>query len=204
MPSEVDPENKLLWRMNLRRLDSEQIRDAILVVSGKLDQTMGGPPIPLDPRADGMVVIKGDGLPTPTSQWRRTVYVLARRNYHMTLMRVFDQPIVARNCAYRQPSAVVTQSLALLNDEFVNQQAAFLAERVFNVDADTSPAQQILTAWKIVLGRTPDAEESNWAAELLDRQRERFAEAGAEAPQREALTQLCHMLLNSSEFLYVP
>ena len=202
--AEVDPENRLLWRMNLRRLDSEQVRDAILVVSGKLDRTMGGPPIPLDPRADGMVVIKSDALPTPTSQWRRTVYVLARRNYHMTLMRVFDQPIVARNCAYRQPSAVVTQSLALLNDEFVNQQAAFLAERVLNSDADTSPAQQILTAWKIVLGRTPDAEESNWAAELLKRHHETFAEAGAEAPQREALTQLCHMLLNSSEFLYVP
>ncbi len=187
--AEVDPDNRLLWRMNLRRLDSEQVRDSILTVSGKLDRTLGGPPVPLDPRPDGMVVIKTDGLPTPTTQWRRSVYILARRNYHMTLMRVFDQPIVARNCAYRQHSAVVTQSLALLNDDFVIEQAGYLADRSAAEAPDRTPFARIRTAWRIALGRFPDETELQWCLEFLE---------------RGTLNQLCHMLLNTNEFLYVP
>ena len=204
--SSTDPENRLLWRMNLRRLDSEQLRDAILTVSGQLDRSLGGPPIPLDPRPDGMVVVKTNALPPGTSANRRSVYILARRNYHMTFLRVFDQPIVARNCAVRQSSAVVTQSLALLHNDFVIKQSAALAARVIRESSATNTSSQVRTAWRITCGRYPDPDELELCLSLLDRHTKRFAGSTTSRtdPQLRALTQLCHMLLNTNEFLYVP
>ena len=215
-PQAVDPTNRLLWRMNLRQLDSEQLRDAMLAVSGQLDRTSGGPPIPLDPRPDGSVIIKTSDLPSGTTANRRSVYILARRNYQLTFMRVFDQPIVARNCAARQPSAVVTQSLALLHDSFVFEQADALAARVVKESRDQSSATLVRTAWRTALGRYPDDDELKLCVELLDRHTRRFAEQNAEPGQSDvdkhtkaqfqhkALARLCHMLLNTNEFLYVP
>ncbi len=202
----IDPENRLLWRMNLRRLDSEQLRDAILTVSGRLDRSLGGPPIPLDPRPDGMVVVKTSALPPGTSANRRSVYILARRNYHMTFLRVFDQPIVARNCAVRQSSAVVTQSLALLHDDFVIEQSAALAARVVSEAQAGTPSDHIRTAWRIACGRSPDGDELDLCLSFLERHTKRFAggSASGDDVRMRALTQLCHMLFNTNEFLYVP
>ncbi|MBX3439621.1 MAG: DUF1553 domain-containing protein, partial [Planctomycetaceae bacterium] len=202
--AEIDPENRLLWRMNLRRLESEQVRDAILTVSGKLDRTVGGEPVPLDPRADGMVVIKTDGLPTPTAQYRRSVYLLARRNYHLTFLQAFDQPVLARTCSLRKPSAVVTQALELMNSDFLLEQADFLAERIAS-EAGDSIDQQIIAAYAVVLARLPDDEEASLCRGLLERHRERFSvatETHADA-RRRALAQLSRTLLNTTEFLYL-
>ncbi|MCH2201422.1 MAG: PSD1 and planctomycete cytochrome C domain-containing protein [Fuerstiella sp.] len=200
--STFDPKNRLLWRMNLRQLDSEQLRDAILTVSGRLDRQLGGPPIPLDPRPDGMVVLKTSALPADTTPWRRSVYILSRRNYHLTFMRVFDQPIVARNCAVRKPSAVVTQALALLHDEFMLEQSETLAQRVINEATSDSADDRVSTAWRIVLGRRPNEEEAAWCRELLERHIKRYKKL-KQQPERWAIVQLCHMLINTSEFLYV-
>jgi hypothetical protein len=198
----LDPENALLWRMNLRRLDSEYVRDAILATSGKLDRSLFGEFIPVDVRPDGMVVIQEAGLPTPTYQWRRSIYVLARRNYHLTMLRIFDQPIVARNCTQREPSAVVTQALTLLHDDFVLQQSSFFAERI--AACETPPAQ-IAAAYRIALGRLPSDEETQWCMELLERQAARFRadEKTAERADQLALAQFCKVLFNTNEFLYV-
>src|SRR5207302_188536 len=125
-----DPGNRLLGRMRLRRLESEAIRDAVLAVSGTLDRTMGGPPIPIEPRPDGLVVVGSKGLPTPTAAWRRSLYLFARRNYNLTLLGVFDQPVMATNCVRRVHSAVPLQSLTLLNDAFMLEQADHFAARV--------------------------------------------------------------------------
>jgi len=205
----LDPGNRILWRMNLRRLDSEQLRDAILTVSGQLDRSLGGPPIPLDPRPDGMVVIKNSSLPPGTTANRRSVYILHRRNYHMTFMRVFDQPIVARNCSGRKPSAVVNQSLALLHDDFLFEQSAVLADRVLKEaaagKAGESSRSQIEIAWQFTTARSPDEEEFQLCLELVERHKKRFSQHGDRtAAGQKALARLCHMLLNSNEFLYVP
>ena len=100
---------------SLRRLESEAIRDALLAVGGKLDRRVGGPPSrpSRSPTAPFRVQAR------PTAQFRRSLYLLARRNYHPTLLSVFDQPMVATNCTRRKPSAVVLQSLTMLNDAFV-------------------------------------------------------------------------------------
>jgi Protein of unknown function (DUF1549)/Protein of unknown function (DUF1553)/Planctomycete cytochrome C len=202
-PQVVDPGNQLLWRQRLRRLESEAVRDAILAASGQLDRTLGGPPVPLDPRPDGSVVIKKADLPTATSRWRRSVYVLARRNYHLSMLGVFDQPVVATNCPRRNSSAVVLQSLAMLNDDFVVEQAAAFADRVI---AATPIERHAAAAFEIALVREPNAQEIVWCEDLLRRQFDRFRpQCDADAPaRRQALAHFCQMLLNTSEFLYVP
>src|SRR5262249_12480432 len=137
--SEDDPENRLLGRMRLRRLESEAVRDRILTVSGKLDRKSGGPPIPVEPRPDGTFVVPEKGLPTPASAWRRSFYLLSRRNYHPDLLGAFDQPDLTSNCTRRGSSAVVLQSLAMLNDRFVVDQAKFLAGRVAEAAGGPAP-----------------------------------------------------------------
>ena len=156
-----------------------------------------------------MVVIKRSALPPGTTANRRSVYILHRRNYHMTFMRVFDQPIVARNCSGRKPSSVVNQSLALLHDDFLFEQSAALAERVLKESAagkaTESSRSQIEIAWQITSGRFPDEEEFQLCRGLVERHEKRFSQDGGSTSARtKALARFCHMLLNSNEFLYVP
>ncbi|MCE9527303.1 MAG: PSD1 and planctomycete cytochrome C domain-containing protein [Planctomycetales bacterium] len=204
--AKVDPENRWLWRMRLRRLESEAARDCILAASGRLDTTIGGAPIPVEPKPDGTFVIPEKGLPTATSKWRRTIYLLARRNYHPALLAVFDQPNLTMNCTRRESSAVVLQSLAMLNDPVVVEQAVAFAERVEKEAGTTEPTKQIETAWQIALGRAPSASETQACAELLQKQAAHFIseKQSPEQAVHQALTQLCHMLLNTSEFIYIP
>jgi hypothetical protein len=206
-PATIDPGNDLLWRMRLRRLESEAVRDAILAVSGKLDRTAGGPPIVTIAQTDGSVTIKDDELPTPTAKCRRSLYLLARRNYHPSPLGVFDQPVLATNCTARQSSAVVTQALTMLNDAFVLDQADAFADRVLAEHRENAdPPGAIDLAFRLALCRPPTAEEQAWCADLLRRQEERVRGAGAsnQDVRRQAFAQLCHVLLNSSEFLYIP
>jgi hypothetical protein len=198
----ADPGNELLWKMRLRRLESEIVRDSLLAASGRLDATLGGEPVPLEVLPDGMVIIKRQGLPTPTSAFRRSLYLLGRRNYHPTLLDVFDQPLLPASCVTRKPAAVVTQSLTMLNDTFVRERADDFARHV----AAAPAAKRIELAFRIALGRPPKPQEAGWSGELLQKHAERYHTAGMPSDQAEqkALTHLCHMLLNTSEFLYVP
>ncbi len=206
----VDPGNELWWRMPLRQVDSEILRDAILSASGKLDPTFGGPSLALENQPNGAVVVKTEGLATPASQYRRSLYLTARRRYNLSLLEVFDQPEMARNCARRSPSAVVTQSLALMHDGFLQEQAQFFADRVRQeVSLDSTPAgpqPQIAAVFRIALAREPDAAEAQAADALLRRQTDRFQQApvSAEEAARKALAHLCQMVLASNEFLYTP
>ena len=184
-----DPDNRLLWRMPLRRLESEVIRDSLLAVSGKLDLSLGGPPVPVDVKPDGSLAPRDGDRP------RRSVYLLARRNYHPTLLGVFDQPALPTNCTARQTSAVVLQSLALLNDEFVRQQAAAVAD---GVSASATSGAEVEAAFRLVLGRPPTASEAKIATDLIESHQKRGES------RSQALTHLCHVLLNTSEFLYAP
>jgi hypothetical protein len=203
-PQQVDPGNQLLWKMRLRRLEAEAIRDSILAVSGQLDTTIGGPPILSKAHADGRVVIDDKKLPTPTAANRRSVYLLFRRTFNVSLLSIFDQPLVSVNCPHRDTSAVPLQALAMLNDPFVTEQAAYFADRVARI-AGPSREKAIRAAFRLALARPPNAVEHDVCARLLERQARLFREANMAAPQaeRNALVQLCHTLLNTSEFLYV-
>jgi hypothetical protein len=203
-PEVLDPGNRLLWRMRLRRLESEVIRDTILAVSGRLDATMGGPPVPLEAHPNGMVVVAETKQKRPADKWRRSVYLLARRAYNLSLLTVFDQPFVATNCARRDASAVPLQSLIMLNDDFLSEQAGYLADRVVRSAGDPSAGARVRRAFRLALGRDPNPAESTMCAAFLDRQaalyrKPSLPDAEVEKP---ALRQLCLTLFNTSEFLY--
>ena len=199
----VDPGNRLLWRMPLRRLESEVIRDSIMTVSGKLSRTMGGPGIRLDGRADGMVTVSEPDLAHPGDRWRRSLYLVGRRNYNLTLLSVFDQPKMSMNCTRRATSSAVLQTLVMLNDAFLLEQARTLAGRVARLARDSD--DRIELAFRLALARKPSREELSWSRELLEREaRRRLATAAdREAADLEALASLCQMILNSNEFLHV-
>lgn len=173
----VDPENLLLSRMNLRRLDAEALRDSIMSVADKIDLTAGGPPIALEMRPDGLQVVSSKE--PAHAQWRRSIYLTHRRTYPMSFLGVFDYPIIDTNCTQRVPSATPLQSLTMLNDEFIWQSAEALAQRAHDeVDA----------AYRIAYARPPTAPEKLRAAEFLKKMPfKAFAQA----------------LLSSNEFLYI-
>jgi hypothetical protein len=202
-PEATDPSNRLLWRMRLRRLESEVVRDSILVASGRLEERLGGPPVLLETLPDGMVVVKAEG-PDPGSRQRRSLYLLARRNYHLSLLGVFDQPVVSTQCSCRMPSAVVSQSLTMMNDAWVLGEAERFADRVSALAPGPSPDEQIDLAFKIAFARPPSASEAAWCRGLLARQADpaENARAGRVSPKARAL--LCHALFNASEFIYAP
>ena len=118
------------------------------------------------------------------------------------MLGVFDQPVMTTNCTRRNSSAVVLQSLAMLNDDFVIEQAGFFADRVA---AAVSASDCVATAFRMALAREPSAQESLWCHELVSRQYERYRPSAEndEAARRKALAHLCQMLLGTSEFLYV-
>ena len=189
---QIDPKNLLLSRMPLRRLESEAVRDAILATSGRLDRTVGGAPVMVEGRPDGLVVVSSKGLATATSAQRRSLYLLARRNFNLSLLSVFDQPLMGTNCTTRNQSVVVSQSLTMLNDAFVLAEAGHFARRA--AAAGSEPREQVRAAFRLAFAREPGPEELAAGQQLLAEQ--------AGAPQ-QALAHLCHMLMNANEFLYV-
>jgi hypothetical protein len=202
----IDPDNRLLGRMPLKRLDAEVVRDSILAIGGRLDPTMGGPPILVEARPDGTVVIADGKLPTPIARWRRSIYLIARRAFHMAVLQVFDQPVVSTNCPERNRSAVPLQSLTMLNDPLLIEQSRFFADRVAR-EAGTKPEDRVARAFRLALARDPTAREAAWSRTLLDRQTAVYRKQPTitqETAERKALMHLCHTLLNTSEFLYAP
>jgi hypothetical protein len=201
-PEAVDPGNLLWWRMPLRRLESEVVRDSILSASGQLNPAMGGPPVPIAAQSDGTVMVARQ-LPHPGDAGRRSVYLLSRRAYNLSLLTVFDQPLVATNCLARDASAVPLQSLTMLNSAFVTEQAEQFARRIEQSDA-AGPDDRIERAFRGALARLPNADERATCRALLDRQAHLTIAAGAtaEVAAHRALVQVCHVLFNTSEFLY--
>ena len=200
----IDPANKLLWKIPLRRLQAEAIRDSMLAVSGRLDSTMNGPPVRIKWQPDGMVVLHKQSFAGAAAGDRRSIYVLFRRAYNLSFLSVFDQPLVALNCTRRDASAVPLQALAMLNDDFVIEQATHLAARVARL-TDGPKEKAIRSVFRLALARLPSPNEMEICSRLLERQTAIFraSKLSAQAAEHQALVQLCHTILNTSEFLYV-
>ena len=199
-----DPDNMLLWRMRLRRLDAEVLRDAMLTIGGKVDLTLGGPPIPLEYHTGTGMVTVADQESEPTGKWRQSLYLLQRRIYNPTLLNVFDKPIVTGNVCERDSSATVLQSLTLMNDSFVMEHATYFANRVIRQAGD-SRDQQIVLAFRLTYGRHPTAEELQLSRDYMEQQTKLFRETESSdiAAAQKALGSLCQTLWGSNEFLYL-
>ena len=202
----VDSENHLLWRFNQRRLEAEIIRDNMLSVSGKLNKEMFGPGI--YPRIDPDIINTGSRPRWPLdaqdneATWRRSVYIFVKRSVLLPMIEVFDCPATTVPGPVRATSTVSPQALALMNNEFVLQQAGFFAERVA-AEAGTDPRKQIASAFKLALNRQPNEKETAWAVEFLQKQTAGYAERKNEKPEAAALRDFCHAIFNLSEFLYL-
>ena len=165
--AKADPENRLLWRMNRRRLDAEALRDAMLTVSGKLDLRAGGPGVS-DPS-----VLKGVGTVTPTeytyefTDLRRSVYTPAFRNRTLELFEAFDFADPNTVAGKRNVSTVAPQALYLLNSPFVMDQSAAAAARLLAEHPAASDEVRVERAFREALGRKPtDGEKSAVLAAL--------------------------------------
>jgi hypothetical protein len=200
----VDPDNRLLWRQRLKRLDAEALRDAILTASGTANPQMYGVPVPMMRQNDGEVT-----APADASGQRRSVYLQVRRSQPLTLLQVFDQPVMETNCARRGVSTVASQALTLLNSDFLMRQADALATRIMGEKPSDPAGHAILVAF----GRPATTSEQTRLAAFLKSQNSRhmltLASGQASSPgqqetaQRLALVDLAHMLLSSNEFAYI-
>ncbi len=194
----ADPDNRLVSRMPLRRMDAEVLNDAILQAAGRLDMRMFGPPDP--------VLVRNDGLVTPIqlpTGWRRSIYVTQRRSKIPTMLDNFDFPQLSPACLTRMQSNVAPQALHLLNNATIYELASDFATRL-EKEAGTDSRRQIEQAYWIALSRSPSAEEMRVASEDLAKLKQAAAKdvkgAGAE---HEALTAFCHTIFNSAAFLYI-
>lgn len=198
-----DLNNVWLHRMPVRRMEGEVIRDAILAVSGRLDKTMYGPPVP----AHLTEFMEGRGRPGTSGpidgRGRRSIYLEVRRNFLSPLMRTFDAPVPFTTVGKRTVSNVPAQSLILMNDPFVIEQARVWAQRVLPQKV-TSVEERIKNMYEAALSRSPLAMELTEAKAFLQAQGEHYSAASPDALQDERVwTDLAHVLLNVKEFVFV-
>ena len=192
----ADADNKLMWRFNRRRLEGEIIRDSMLQVAGVLNPKMYGPGV-FPPLPPGMTTRGGwKKNEAEPETLRRSLYTFVRRNTRYPMFETFDMPDTHESCARRNNTISSTQALELLNNELVVGWARTLAEKVHN-DSGLTPAAQIERTWRLVYSRVPSAKETQAATAFLDKQT-RIA-----GDRQSALADLCHMLLNSNEFVYI-
>ncbi len=185
-----DSDNRLLWRMNRGRLDAESLRDAVLLIGGRLDDTMYGPPvmnfvmkpgIHVTPEAD----YERFDVDSPEAR-RRSIYRFVFRTRPDPLLDVLDCPDASQSAPVRSTSLSPLQALALWNNKFTLLHAEHLAGLAAQGSAD--PSQQVQFVSQRVLCREPTDEEcQSWIA---------YA-------NRRGLANLCRVLLNSSEFLFI-
>lgn len=210
--AQLDPEDRLYARMSVRRLDAETVRDRILVTSGAMNRKMFGPAIGVKEDDVGQVVVAADvpAGPEPpaaaNNAFRRSLYVQVRRSQPLAMLQTFDAPVMETNCDRRASSTVATQSLMLMNSDFLLQQSGYFATRL-RKEVGSEPALQVRKAWQLAYARDPSAVELTQSLDFLTARTEQLKQVPAPNtpadPARDALTSLCQVLLSTNEFLYV-
>jgi len=200
----VDPDNALLWRQTMRRLEAEPLRDAMLAASGTLSSPMFGAGQAVVRQKDGEVIV-----PVEQDQNRRSIYVTIHRLNPETMLEVFDQPNISVNCTQRSTSTVSTQALTLLNSDAMTRVASAFATRVEAEGANDPVGRVVLTAFT----REAGPAEHELLSEFFDEQIMLYLEEHAESDRlksavvagarHKAMADLCHMLMSSNEFVYV-
>ena len=195
----IDPENRLLSRMSMRRLNAEALRDSLLFVSGRLDDRMFGASDPVSVREDGLIMADAS-----ENGWRRSVYLRYRRTELPSLLDTFDYPEMGPNCVQRSVSTVSLQALMLSNNRRVYELAGSFAERL-QAEAGGNVEAMVKRAYKSALSREPGEDELTKAEKSVAAIAAEFRKAGESETfaLTQATTAFCHALLNSAEFVYV-
>jgi len=227
-PQSIDPDNKLLWRMNRQRLDAEAIRDAVLAVNGTLNNQTGGSPIrvPLDPEVYDTIFTEAepDNLwpvhPDARQHARRSLYLLRKRNVRLPMLVAFDSPDMMNSCGARSVSVHALQSLTLMNSQFMLDQSKALAARLFTETAELKSGREdrmISRLYELALGRLPQPTEKQMTKAFLKDQtailRQRIAKRetvaqlkdlkSVDAASAAAWVDLCLSVYNLNEFIYL-
>jgi cytochrome c553 len=195
---EADPQNKLLHRMPVRRLEAECIRDSILAVSGRLDDKMFGPSVPphLTP------FMQGRGRPASSGpldgDGRRSIYLGVRRNFLNPMFLAFDYPIPFTTIGRRSVSNVPAQALTMMNNPFIVGEAERWAKRLMS-EKDRTLAQRIEKMYVAAFGRTPSDTELKEALAFLEEQGKEYGKVD----DVRAWADLCHVLMNVKEFIFL-
>jgi Protein of unknown function (DUF1553) len=191
---EKDSENALLWKYSHRRLEAEELRDAMLAVAGRLNLKAGGPSFmsPIDP--DLVLSLKRPQYWVATrdkSEYdRRTLYMIYKRNLRLPFEEVFDAPDTLLSCARREQSTHAPQALELLNGQTSNDLATAFAARILKDRATTG--ERIDYAWRLAAGRVPTAAERALALKFL-----------AGQPDDARVKEFALAVFNLNAFLYV-
>jgi hypothetical protein len=202
----ADEANTLLWRQNLRRVEAEVVRDTMLAVSGTLNPKRGGPSVfpTLPKEVHGTQDSSGKGWADspPEEQNRRSIYLVVKRALKVPLLECLDFANSASPVGVRPNTTTAPQALMLLNDSFVQAQAAALATRITREGGERE-GKQIERAFQLVLQRAPTKTELKASLSLLADQRQRAVAEGTPEPSRVALNSFCRGLLNVNEMIYV-
>jgi hypothetical protein len=186
-----DPDDRLLWRFPRRRLAAEEVRDALLKVSGRLNEEAGGPSVVLPVDADQVKLLYSPAqwavTPDAREHDRRSVYLLAKRNLRLPFLEAFDQPDAQTSCPRRAASTHPLQALELLNGHTANDLAASFAERLRR-EAGPDPARQVELAYRLAAGRRPTERELERAVRFL---------------REQPLKEFALAVFNLNAFLYV-
>src|SRR5262245_31090374 len=200
----VDPDNTLLWRQNLRRLEAEAIRDTVLSVSGRLNRTMGGrgifPTLPPELLATQSMPGRGWDKSSEAEQSRRSVYVFVKRTLGVPLLDVFDFASPDTPTAARATTTIAPQALILLNSTFMDQQALACADRLLR-GGERRPQAQVERLFRLAFTRRPTEKEETLALRYLEREQKGLG-PGADG-YRRALSRLCKVVLNLNELVYI-
>ena len=189
--AETDPENRMCWRMNRRRLSAEEIRDAMLAVSGRINPRIHGPSVmvPVDRELVNLLyhptqwVVSRD----TTEHDRRSVYLIAKRNLRLPFMEAFDAPTLQSSCSIRETSMHAPQALELLNGKFSNEMADAFAQRL-TAEWGDRPERIVDRAYELAFGRMPTDKERRLSIEFL---------------RDEPLSEFALAIFNLNGFVYV-
>jgi cytochrome c553 len=192
-----DPQNNLLHRMPIRRLEAECIRDALLAVSGRLDQRMFGPSVL--PHLSSFMIGRGRPASGPLDgAGRRSIYINVRRNFLTPMFLAFDYPVPFTTIGRRSVSNVPAQALTMLNNPFVVQQARTWAERVLG-QRGLRTRQRVGWMYVTAFGRPPSASELEEGQAFLAEQGKQYGSAD----DIRAWSDLAHVLVNVKEFVFL-
>ena len=187
----VDPDDRLLWRFNRRRLAAEEIRDSMLAVSGKLNLKAGGRSVitPVDKELVQLLYkpSQWEVANDPAEYNRRSIYLIAKRNLRLPFMETFDQPALLTSCARRESSTHAPQALEMMNGKLANDLAAAFAERLTR-EAGSDRDQIISRAYRLAVSRPPTKKERSLANDFLEEQ---------------PLKEFALAMFNLNDFLYV-
>jgi len=189
----IDPENRLQWRANVRRLEAEAIRDSILAVSGLLDRTLGGTLITIPNRAFFFDHTSKDT--TDYSSVRRSIYLPVVRNHLYEVFSLFDYSDAGSVVGNRSTSTVAPQALFMMNSGFIVRASTALAQQVESVH-DSEEKVELL--YRIILTRSPSPGELENSLDFLRR-----SEQLSEHASGDSIRLLSQALLSSNEFIYL-